>query len=188
MISRWIVNQLVLGQIIEEKERKLYEYSFKSLLGNFINIVAAIIIGIVCGEIVRALVFLMVMVPLRSSIGGCHIKNSVICFIVSCGVVVVGVLLPNIVKLYYAKIYIIVLFFCMIIISIISPVDCIEKPLEVDEKKTLAKRVKFINVCIGIFILGAYYFKHYDFCMEITFIVSYALITLVVEIYRKNKE
>lgn len=187
MISAWIVNQLIFSQVIEEKERELYEYSFKSLLGNILNIVAGIIIGILCGEILRAVIFLVVIVPLRSSIGGCHIKSPLLCFIVSCGLVTTGVLIPNIVKSGYVTICIFMLFFSLVIISIIAPVDCIEKPLTTDEKKVLGTRAKFINLFIGVFVIIVCFLKYIDLCIEIAFVVSYALITLLVESYRKGK-
>ena len=80
MVSSMITNHLIKASIIEEKQRELYEYSIKSLFGNVLNIVSCLAIGVLCGECVRAIIFLLVMAPLRSSIGGCHLKSSLLCF------------------------------------------------------------------------------------------------------------
>lgn len=81
MVSSMITNYLIKASIIGEKQRELYEYSIKSLFGNVLNIVSCLAIGVLCGECVRAIIFLLVMVPLRSSIGGCHLKSSFYVFL-----------------------------------------------------------------------------------------------------------
>ena len=84
MVSSMITNHLIKASIIEEKQRELYEYSIKSLFGNVLNIVSCLAIGVLCGECVRAIIFLLVMAPLRSSIGGCHLKSSFFYFLRNC--------------------------------------------------------------------------------------------------------
>ena len=61
MVSSMITNHLIKASIIEEKQRELYEYSIKSLFGNVLNIVSCLAIGVLCGECVRAIIFLLVM-------------------------------------------------------------------------------------------------------------------------------
>ena len=95
MVSSMITNHLIKASIIEEKQRELYEYSIKSLFGNVLNIVSCLAIGVLCGECFRAIIFLLVMVPLRSSIGGCHLKSSLLCFFTSCAIVLVCIFLPD---------------------------------------------------------------------------------------------
>lgn len=95
MISYWITNCLINAAIIEAEDRNIYEYSIKSLLGNILNIVSCILIGILCGEIIRVLVFLLIMIPLRSTIGGCHLNSPFLCFLASCGIVFVCILAPE---------------------------------------------------------------------------------------------
>ena len=58
MVSSMITNHLIKASIIEEKQRELYEYSIKSLFGNVLNIVSCLAIGVLCGECVRAIIFL----------------------------------------------------------------------------------------------------------------------------------
>lgn len=67
MVSSMITNHLIKASIIEEKQRELYEYSIKSLFGNVLNIVSCLAIGVLCGECVRAIIFLLVMAPLNES-------------------------------------------------------------------------------------------------------------------------
>ena len=59
MVSSMVTNYLIKASIIEEKQRELYEYSIKSLFGNVLNIVSCLAIGMLCGECVRAIIFLL---------------------------------------------------------------------------------------------------------------------------------
>lgn len=187
MISHWITSRLVSTSIIEERNRELYEYSIRSLLGNIMNIGAGIIIGVLCGEILRAIVFLAIMVPLRSSIGGCHLKSPLLCFIASCGIVLSCILLPDYLLVNQLMIiYFLVTLLFLFVISIIAPVDCIEKPMTEKEKKTLHTRVRMFNITIGLFWVIAFGMGCKFFCIEIFLAISYAMSTLIIELIRKR--
>ncbi len=144
MISYWITKRLINAAIIEAKDRNIYEYSIKSLLGNILNIVSCILIGILCGEIIRALVFLLIMIPLRSTIGGCHLNSPFLCFLASCGIVFVCILAPEYLYNISIIIYILSALLWLVIIAIISPVDCIEKPMTKHEKVQMKIKVKWV--------------------------------------------
>ena len=102
MVSSMVTNYLIKASIIEEKQRELYEYSIKSLFGNVLNIVSCLAIGMLCGECVRAIIFL-----------------------------------PDWFYLLMAGIG-------MGLISIIAPVDCIEKPMDMEDKKKMHIRVRYL--------------------------------------------
>ena len=146
MVSSMITNHLIKASIIEEKQRELYEYSIKSLFGNVLNIVSCLAIGVLCGECVRAIIFLLVMAPLRSSIGGCHLKSS---------------------------------------LSIIAPVDCIEKPMDMEDKKKMHIRVRYLICLLFVLYFVLYIFGKKQLCVELVLVVECALATLIIELIRK---
>ena len=147
MVSSMVTNYLIKASIIEEKQRELYEYSIKSLFGNVLNIVSCLAIGMLCGECVRAIIFLLVMVPLRSLIGGCHLKSSLLCFLTSCAIVLVCIFLPNYLIFLPDWFYLLMAGIGRGLISSIAPVDCIEKPMDMEDKKKMHIRVRYL-ICL----------------------------------------
>lgn len=186
MLSRMITSRLISASIIEEKNRELYEYSISSLLGNICNIISCILIGAIIGEILRAIVFLLIMIPFRSSIGGCHLKSPILCYVASCGIALICISFPEYILFNkYMKIYLILTISFLITIAIIAPVDCIEKPMSEEEKKLFHIRVIWMTSVLGVSYILLFYMRLYTFCVEVFLIACYALSTLLIEKFRK---
>ena len=114
MISRKITELLVKNGIVDDKEYDLYLYSIQSLIGNVVNIITCLILGIVFREVIKAVIFLAIMIPLRSSVGGYHLKNSFTCYIASTCLVAVCLLLPRYMPVGFEISYFIMMTLCMI--------------------------------------------------------------------------
>ena len=194
MVSSMITNYLIKASIIGEKQRELYEYSIKSLFGNVLNIVSCLAIGVLCGECVRAIIFLLVMVPLRSSpdfirivssIGGCHLKSSLLCFFTSCAIVLVCIFLPNYLIFLPDWFYLLMAGIGMGLISIIAPVDCIEKPMDMEDKKKMHIRVRYLICLLFVLYFVLYIFGKKQLCVELVLVVECALATLIIELIQK---
>ena len=186
MISQKITNALVKHSIIVEEDYEVYLYSVQSLLGNVSNIVSTIIIGMILGDIAKAALFLGVMVPLRSTIGGCHLKNPFLCYIMSCGIVCACIVIPFHLRFMPMVVCSISVVILIIIILLIAPVDCIEKPMMDIEKKKMHSRITWV---VGILVIAYFlflWFKLTDFCLEILLALIYATCTLLIEIIRKR--
>ena len=143
MVSSMITNHLIKASIIEEKQRELYEYSIKSLFGNVLNIVSCLAIGVLCGECVRAIIFL-----------------------------------PDWFYLLMAGIG-------MGLISIIAPVDCIEKPMDMEDKKKMHIRVRYLICLLFVLYFVLYIFGKKQLCVELVLVIECALATLIIELIRK---
>lgn len=187
MVSYWIANCLINASIIEAKDRNIYEYSIKSLLGNILNIVSCFLIGVLCGEIIRSLVFLLIMVPLRSTIGGCHLKSPFLCFLASCGIVIVCILAPDYIYNVPIIIYTLGTMLWLVITAIIAPVDCIEKPMTKCEKDKMNMKAKWVVGLIAVIYIVLLLLGIQMVCIEIFLAISYALTTLTIEITRKKR-
>ncbi len=187
MISQRITKVLIKSSIIEKDQFDLYLYSIKSLLGNILNIIACLLIGVACGEFVKSLIFLIIMIPLRSSTGGCHLKSAIWCFVASCALVFLCLLLPRYMTNSPQSVYMIVITISLGIITIISPVDCITKPISQEEKKRMHVRVRWIAVFIEIMYITAMILDEKAICGEILLMCFYSLGTLFIEKIRKVK-
>lgn len=187
MISRGITKLLVNNSIIEETDYDLYLYSIQSLIGNVINIITCLILGILFGEVIKAIIFLVIMIPLRSSVGGYHMKNSVTCYIASTFLVVICLLLPRYMQVGFESLYFIMTTILIGGITIVAPVDCITKPMSIEEKNKMHKRVRWLVVMIEVVYVVALILGANSVCKEIFLITLYTLSVLVAEIIRKNK-
>lgn len=61
--------------IIHESEICLYEYGFELLFSTIITIIFVVLQGILCGELARAITFIVFFMPIRTVAGGYHAKS-----------------------------------------------------------------------------------------------------------------
>ena len=72
------------------------------------------------------------------------------------------------------------------LISIIAPVDCIEKPMDMEDKKENAYSGKIFNLFYCLYcIFVLYIFGKKQLCVELVLVVECALATLIIELIRK---
>lgn len=82
-ISKYIVETLIEGKIIDDSQRSLYVYCFNTIIEIILNAVSAIIIGIVFRKLTEVIIFMTVFFPLRAFCGGFHCETSKGCYIMS---------------------------------------------------------------------------------------------------------
>ena len=82
-ISQWLADE----NVIEQKDKGLYEYALKSVLITICPIVAALLIGSLMGMIKEAVLLIIPFMIIRRFSGGYHTKNIWTCLILSCGLI-----------------------------------------------------------------------------------------------------
>ena len=75
--------------ILEEKDRRLYEYAYGVLLGRVVIYLIIVILGIITGNWMEMIVFLLPFTVLRQYAGGIHLEKAGGCMAVS------GILCPS---------------------------------------------------------------------------------------------
>lgn len=76
-ISQWLADE----NVIEQKDKGLYEYALKSVLITICPIVAALLIGSLMGMIKEAVLLIIPFMIIRRFSGGYHTKNIWTCLI-----------------------------------------------------------------------------------------------------------
>ena len=71
------------------------------------------------------------------------------------------------------------------LISIIAPVDCIEKPMDMEDKKKMHIRVRYLICLLFVLYFVLYIFGKKQLCVELVLVVECALATLIIELIRK---
>ena len=148
-ISAFITDTLIEGKIIKSDERNLYLYCFGTLIEMTANLVSTLIIGVLIGEIVATLLFMMVFIPLRSTAGGYHCETAGRCYLLSITVYLSVILTYDFISSIplYVCVLICVIDFTAIIV--LSPVASLNKPLTANEK-TRNRRVSIVLSLIYI--------------------------------------
>ena len=118
--------------ILEEKDRRLYEYAYGVLLGRVVIYLIIVILGIITGNWMEMIVFLLPFTVLRQYAGGIHLEKAGGCMAVS-GILVL------LCSLYLASAPVGVIF-------IMAPVDASSKKLDAKEKKVYGMRARVILV------------------------------------------
>ncbi len=71
----WLFEVQKRNGILEEKDRRLYEYAYGVLLGRVAIYLITVILGIATGNWLEMLVFLLPFTVLRQYAGGIHLKS-----------------------------------------------------------------------------------------------------------------
>lgn len=140
-----IVNYLMENDIIMEEDLELYSYGLKQLFYLGINVITAIMIGMLLGMIWQSVLFSLAYIPLRQYAGGYHASNSVRCYILSLILIYVALLTVK-----HAAVDLTIVL-CVIVISNIiiwikAPVESKNKRLNDKEKKAFGKYARGIAV------------------------------------------
>lgn len=145
--------------ILEEKDRRLYEYAYGVLLGRVVIYLIIVILGIITGNWMEMIVFLLPFTVLRQYAGGIHLEKAGGCMAVS-GILVL------LCSLYLASAPAviwqmrIIWFVAVGVIFIMAPVDASSKKLDAKEKKVYGMRARVILVIecaiVGVFSVIGY--------------------------------
>ena len=133
-------------------EKDVFDYGFALFYSYSIYILFIIPISIFNDSIIEVFLFILLYIPISKNIGGLHLKNQYHCIILS---IIVTLLTPYIRKYipvnYYFATFIIVLNF--LLYNRFVPVDCKEKQLSDDEKKSYRIFSLKIHLIYSFFIL-----------------------------------
>lgn len=141
----WLFEVQNRNGILEEKDRRLYEYAYGVLLGRVVIYLIIVILGIITGNWMEMIVFLLPFTVLRQYAGGIHLEKAGGCMAVS-GILVL------LCSLYLASAPAviwqmrIIWFVAVGVIFIMAPVDASSKKLDAKEKKVYGMRARVILV------------------------------------------
>ena len=83
-ISEKITNILLDKKYIEQSMYEIYKYGIMMLFEIMLSFITSIIISCAMGMFIEGIIFLAVFIPIRSYLGGLHMKRYISCFFVFC--------------------------------------------------------------------------------------------------------
>ena len=182
-IDKIIDVQVEKGTILEQ-DIKIYKYGYLLLYELFLNIVIAVVIGLVTNRLGELLIFLLLYVPLRSFCGGWHADKLWKCTIYSNSMLILLCITLSYEKIFFRPIIMVLIFIIGIIfVGICAPVETQAKPISSKEKKVYKKRIILIQFihCIGICLLLLFGKNKYIYVITYAYVMQSVL--LIVELF-----
>ncbi len=142
-LSQKIGDNLVRSNVIEAEDAEIYIYGINQILVSVLNVLSALIIGLILGTFFEVVVFMAAYIPLRIFSGGYHAKTPLRCYIFS--VIMLIIVSLGMKYLYMAGwVYYIILAAAALMILVLSPVEDKNKPLDDLEYKVYKRRAIII--------------------------------------------
>ena len=143
---------LITQNIVPAKDREIYEYGFDLLIADFINFSLILLIGLLHGQLLKSIIYLIIFVGLRSVCGGYHAKTHLKCHICTISAYIAFLLLQYIFK---NSTVVMLCINCIMAIPIIlfAPIAHANKPLSPSVYRR--NRVLSIIITLGLIILAA---------------------------------
>lgn len=141
-VTKKITNWLVENDAVDSTDKELYEYALYSMMLTISPLLLVLIIGIGMGTLLEGMVLILPFMCIRKFSGGYHAKSAGICFISSCGILVMCMYLAA--HLEYIRWVTVIATACVLSLCMNSPIDSENKRLEQLEK------VKYQKITIGL--------------------------------------
>ena len=142
---------------VDEEDKEIYLFGFYQGLIFLLNLVTALLTGIILNMFLESVLFLICFIPLRIFAGGYHAKTQLRCYVMSTITTVILLYLIAFLQknmgVEVTALYII----AACIIWKLAPVQDKNKPLDLDEQKKYRKRVRSLLIIISC-ISGCLYF------------------------------
>lgn len=143
-LSIKITNLLLGKHYIDESMYSIYQYGMQMALEIGLSFMTSAIICYIWGKVVEGLIFFLIFIPLRSYLGGFHLKSYKACYICSCITLVVVLGLSNLGPDHYIS---------WLVLSISIIIVFFESKIE--KKNDAAGRYFYRKICMIIFAIIA---------------------------------
>ncbi len=174
-LAEAIIDLQIKKHYLELKDRAMYCYAYKLLIGQAINLLIAYLLMILFRAYLVLLVYLIAYIPLRTYAGGHHASSSNACTVISAGVLALVCIASDVIP---AELYLYINAFSAIVgtwfMLWVVPVEAVNKPLEQAERTLYRKRsmeIWIIEVTVWS-ILYALGFKTASFSIGLAHLIE----------------
>ena len=144
-----IADSLVHAGAVPSEDKALYEYGIRQGILTVINIVTAVLIGLILGMVWQTIVFLIAYTPIRSYAGGYHAGTPLMCYLLSIPMIIAVLFGIRLIP-WNGYIFTFVIICAGIAIIMLAPVEDANKPLDQLERAVYRKRSRMVLVVLSI--------------------------------------
>ncbi|MGF7019122.1 accessory gene regulator B [Lachnospiraceae bacterium PF1-21] len=182
MLEKVILNKMILHEVIlVDEDIALYKYGISTLVMLILNILTAVFIGLIVGEMPLLIIFFVTFIPLRSFAGGLHLKSKVQCYILSNTVIMLVLILNNILSKHFFEILIIGIF-SLLYLWVVPVYGSRVRPICVQEKVIFTKKKRKVIIANIMLLISSVFIMKSE--ISVVLCSSYVLTSLLVVLER----
>lgn len=172
-----LVDYIIGDNPIDEEEKEIIEFGVERLITVVVASIVVIAIGYILHELVRTILLLLCLLPLRQNAGGLHLSNKWVCAFVSVSALIAMVLIMK----YYVPNSLLMLIITVISsfpIVMFAPIGNANRELDLIEKKVFGNRAKTIWIIEILLFLLLYSneLTHWSIIISFSVIVTGTLV------------
>lgn len=186
-LSHHICDKLLEQEIIQANAYPYYQYSFDYVLDLILFHCSLLIIGFCLHAPFLSLLYILTLSPLKMFSGGAHADTRISCSVISYTIFLTGILITkhHLFSL-YPNISIFIFLTISFAIFLLSPVECKNKKISPNRKRTYKKRCGSV-LCIQIFAFLYFIKKNHTDCFSLmTFCVIIILINQIIGMIKNS--
>lgn len=178
-ISNILATYLVKNDVISQKQYNIYQFGFQVGLEFIICIGLCFIISIEMHMVHLFIVFWLIFFPLRSYVGGLHMKSYGACLVLSC--------ISFWMVLFWTKYLILSKIICasiflleFLLLFFIKPLENNNRNISIEEKRVYGRRIKKILLLLACIFLYFYLVDSFEFVRVILFTLLLIILSLII--------
>lgn len=134
-------------QKYSREEIAIYKYGYELLISTFINFLCILIVSFLFHSIIGGILFCSAFIPLRTTAGGYHAKHHWSCILTFTLIFTIFSFFISFLHQKFMKIYIIIsVVLALVFVLLFSPVEAINKHLEIDKRRKQRSKSVYISV------------------------------------------
>lgn len=183
-----LINKQSQNHIITAEDEKIYGYGYILLCEVALNLVIALVIGMIYSKTPIIMFFLGMYIPLRSYCGGWHADKIWKCTVISNAILLLQVYgLENLLSHLSIRVMLLIFSLNIICIFFMAPVETEMKKISQEEKQIYRKRIKLIFAIHLIIMLIITLGKVNEFIFSMMFVYVIQNIMLLLEVVKHRK-
>lgn len=172
--------------VIDSEDSEIYQYGNEIIISSILDLIIVFVMGVIFSALTNSLLFFATFLLLRSFSGGYHADSYWKCkiiFIINLALMLF--LLANVDRLYQINFMVLVLFFSILIVWKLAPIENEGKPLSEEDIRINSKRSKIISIILSIIIVTTYVFNRN---VSLSLLLSFFSVSvgMIIEFFRKG--
>lgn len=184
-----IINKQIEEQALTTEEANIYRYGYILLCEMILNIIIALIIGLIFGELKMISFFLFMYIPLRSFCGGWHADKIWKCTIISNLILLLQIfgirfMLQNMTLGMLTGLFVV----CLLNILCIAPVETEAKKINRNERRIYRRKIYWIILVQTVTFVILALLSTNEFIFSLAYVYVVQNVMLVLELIKKRNK
>jgi len=158
-VSTILSEEISLRLNSSDNEKEVYAYSIEVLLSLLINLVILFITSYVLNKVLHLFVFIVFFSGLRAFAGGYHAKTHFECISISFLIFIISIMCSMYLKQFGEIILVFGVFFSLLMVFYLAPVENENKPLNENERKKFELYSRITVVFLSLIVIALYFMK-----------------------------